>query len=203
MIKVNNNSEATKRNNSVPVKEEPKNTGLQDLKNNLEEERTKYDMLNEQYQTLEKDYEKVKTDLGESKKKIKELTTQLVEYKTSTYSKILELQESIDMKDLEISELNDKIGNTNEMIFSPEEPMITVGFTSPNKEIDNYSKEYKESEIFSRIEEELYNQFPEFKDKDTYLMLNENKIKRFKSLKENEIKSGDVIEVRIYGEENK
>ena len=203
MIKVNNNSEATKRNNSVPVKEEPKNTGLQDLKNNLEEERTKYDMLNEQYQTLEKDYEKVKTDLGESKKKIKELTTQLVEYKTSTYSKILELQESIDMKDLEISELNDKIGNTNEMIFSPEEPMITVGFTSPNKEIDNYSKEYKESEIFSRIEEELYNQFPEFKDKDTYLILNENKIKRFKSLKENEIKSGDVIEVRIYDEENK
>ena len=203
MLKVNNNSEATKRNNSVPIKEETKNTGLKDLQNTLEEERTKYDMLNEQYQTLEKDYEKVKTDLSESKKKIKDLTTQLVEYKTSTYSKILELQESIDMKDLEISTLNDKIGNTNEMIFSPEEPMITVGFTSTNKEIDNYSKEYKESELFSRIEEELYNQFPEFKDKDTYLMLNENKIKRFKSLKENEIKSGDVIEVRIYDEENK
>ena len=54
----------------------------------------------------------------------------------------------------------------------------------------------------SRLEEELYNEYPEFKDKETYLMVRANKIQRFKTLRENNIKNGDVIQVHIYDDDD-
>ena len=80
----------------------------------------------------------------------------------------------------------------------PGDNIIAVGFMSVNQQIQNYSRAYKDTETVSRIEEELYSNYPEFKDKETYLMLNGKKIMRFKTLKENNIKNGDIIQVHIY-----
>ena len=51
--------------------------------------------------------------------------------------------------------------------------------------------------MFVRIEERLYNEFPKFKNNDTYFDVKTNRIKRFKTLDENKIKNGDVINVFI------
>ena len=83
----------------------------------------------------------------------------------------------------------------------PGDNIISIAFISVNQKIQNYNRAYKDTEIISRIEEKLYNEYPEFKEKDTYLMLNTNKIKRFKSLKENNVKDGDIIQIHIYEEE--
>ena len=83
----------------------------------------------------------------------------------------------------------------------PGDRIISIVFNSGNQKIQYYNRAYKDTEIFSRVEEKLYNEYPEFKDKDTYLMIRGNKIKRFKTLKENNIKDGDVIQVHIYDEE--
>ena len=72
---------------------------------------------------------------------------------------------------------------------------------SVNQKIQNYIRAYKDTEIIARIEEELYNEYPEFKNKETYLMVKANKIMRFKTLKENNVKNGDIIQVHIYEDE--
>ena len=87
------------------------------------------------------------------------------------------------------------------MIVMPGDKVIGIGFMSVNQKIQNYIRAYKDTEILARIEEELYNEYPEFKEKETYLMIRANKIKRFKSLKENDIRNGDIIQVHIYDEE--
>ena len=99
------------------------------------------------------------------------------------------------MKNQEISQLYMRINNKNDngLNFMPGDKIIGIGFESVNQKIKNYVRAYKDTEITSRIEEKFYNEYPEFKEKETYLMLNANKIKRFKSLKENDVKDGDII----------
>ena len=54
-----------------------------------------------------------------------------------------------------------------------------------------------ENESISRLEEELYNQYPKYKDLDTYLLCNGKILKRFRTVKENNIKKYDTILVNI------
>ena len=103
------------------------------------------------------------------------------------------------MKNQEISQLYARINNNSSGVkFMPGDNIVAVIFTSVNQKIQNYGRAYKDTETVARLEEELYNNYPEFKDKETYLMLNANKIMRFKTLKENNIKNGDIIQVHIY-----
>jgi hypothetical protein len=108
----------------------------------------------------------------------------------------------IDMKNQEISQLYSRINSGNNGVkFMPGDNIISIGFMSVNQKIQNYNRAYKDTEIFARVEQELYDEYPEFKEKETYLMNKANKIKRFKTLKENNIRNGDVIQVHIYEDE--
>ena len=61
------------------------------------------------------------------------------------------------------------------------------------QEINNCSLVCKNTDLFVRLEERLYNDFPQFKNYETYFEKNTKIIKRFKTLDENEIKNKDVI----------
>ena len=78
--------------------------------------------------------------------------------------------------------------------------MLAIGFTSRIQKIKNYILPYKDSELLVRIEEKLYNEYSEYKEKETYFIVGANKIKRFKALKENNIKSGSIIMSNIIEE---
>ena len=179
---------------------------LQEL---LIEEKSKNDILNEKINKLEKDLynekdakNKLNKQLEEANKKIRDLSDQLTNLNASNQkNKIIELQNTIDMKNKEISELYVRINNNNNnngVKFMTGDNIIGIGFMSVNQEIQHFNRAYKDTEIMARIEEDLYNEYPEFKEKDTYLMHNANKIKRFKTLKENNVKNGDIIQVHIY-----
>ena len=56
-----------------------------------------------------------------------------------------------------------------------------------------YPLSCKNTDSFVRLEEKLYDEYPEYKDYDAYFMVNGSKIKRFRSLDENNIKQGDTI----------
>ena len=43
------------------------------------------------------------------------------------------------------------------------------------------------------MEEKLYEEFPEYKETDNYFLVNGNKVKRFKTIKENNIKNGKPV----------
>ena len=102
------------------------------------------------------------------------------------------------------SKLNDKLKsklNDNSLEnFQPGDKILAIGFTSCDQKINNFFLPCKDSELFVRIEEKLYNEYSEYKDKETYFVFGANKIKRFKTLKENNIKSGSLIMLNIYEE---
>ena len=56
----------------------------------------------------------------------------------------------------------------------------------------------KNTDIFVKLEEELYDEYPEYKEVNTYFTCNGKVIKRFKSIQENDIKNHDKILLNIY-----
>ena len=100
--------------------------------------------------------------------------------------------------------LNNNLINNNYVISSkPGEKILSINFVSNGFQgIMNYSLPCKNTDLFVRLEEKLNNDYPELKDKETYFLVNGRKIKRFKTLDENQIKSNDVINLFLYGDQN-
>ena len=115
--------------------------------------------------------------------------------------KISELANLVNEKDREINELKQKINNNmNNSLrnIGPNESIMAINFTSFDQKF-HYCLPCKNTDIFVRLEEKLYNEFPDYKEYDNiYFMGNANKIKRFKSLDDNKIKSGDTIILNFF-----
>ena len=62
----------------------------------------------------------------------------------------------------------------------------------------NYCIPCKNVDIFVRLEEKLYNEYPKYKDLNTYFTVNGRVNKRFKSIKENDLKNFDKILLNVY-----
>ena len=87
--------------------------------------------------------------------------------------------------------------NAREITYiNPGEKIMTINFVSQgNQEIINYSLPCKNTELFVRLEEKLYQDYPKFKNYETFFEVRTKRIKRFKTIEENDIRSGDVISV--------
>ncbi len=48
-----------------------------------------------------------------------------------------------------------------------------------------------------KVEEKLYEEYPEYKDTENHFIHNGNEIKRFKTVEENNIKSGKPIILKL------
>ena len=82
--------------------------------------------------------------------------------------------------------------------IKPGEKIIAVNFLSMgNQDIINYCLPCKNTDLFVRLEEKLYQDFPQFKDYETYFEVKARRIKRFKTLDENKINCNDIISVFI------
>lgn len=75
------------------------------------------------------------------------------------------------------------------------EKLLTVIFQSLDQKV-HYSLICKDSEKFNLVENRLYEVYPQYEERDNCFYVNGNKIKRGKTLKENNIKYGDMIAVR-------
>ena len=85
----------------------------------------------------------------------------------------------------------------------PGEKIFSVNFVSMGfQDIGHYSLVCKNTDLFVRLEEKLNNDYTQLKDKETYFMVNGRRIKRFKTLDENQIKSNDVINLFLIDDEN-
>ena len=54
-----------------------------------------------------------------------------------------------------------------------------------------------------RLEEKLINDFPVLRENDLYYEVNERRIKRYKTLEENNIKNNDIINLFLIDSEKK
>ena len=73
------------------------------------------------------------------------------------------------------------------------EESIELVFNSIDQKIQNYKINCLSSNVFAEVEERLYKEFPEFREKDNYFLINGIKVKRFKTISQNDIKSGQII----------
>ena len=94
---------------------------------------------------------------------------------------------------------DDSKSNYSITSIKPGEKIYAINFVSMGfQDIVNYAIPCKNTDLFVRLEEKLNNDFPQLKERETYFKVNTRRIKRFKTLDENKIKSGDIINVFVY-----
>ena len=120
-------------------------------------------------------------------------------------SKINSLNKNLDLKNLEIKNLTNYYNNeltklsqsTSSLEFcKPGEKIMAVNFITTDETL-NLASPCKNTDIFAKLEEQLYNEYPQFKDFNTYFTVGGNIVKRFKTIEENKIKKSDSIILNI------
>ena len=151
--------------------------------------------------------------LNLEKQKNNNLTKQLNLYKNQVlqlHSEINSLKKDLDSKNIEIQNLTNYYNNelkklsksTSSLEFcKPGEKIIAVNFISTDSKV-NLALPCKNTDIFVRLEEQLYDEYPKYKDVNTFFTVNGNIVKRFKTMEENKIKKSDSIILNIYELEN-
>ena len=119
--------------------------------------------------------------------------------------KIKSLEKELNKKNEEIQQLlsqnNKNQGKYKITSINPGEEIMCINFVSmSNQDINNYGLVCKNTDLFIRAEERLYEDFPQFKKYETYFESNGKRIKRFQTLSENNIKDKNVINLFIIEE---
>lgn len=184
---INNNDVKYKKLEEELIKEKNNNKSLNEiiniLKMELSDEKDKVKQLMNTNKSL-KDIEKILEDeLNKEREKFNDLQ-----------KKFNDLKKEVN-KNLNMHNSSNGIESLN-----PGEKAIAINFSSINQKISNFCLVCKNTDIFVKLEEKLYNEYPEYKDIETYFMANGNKIKRFKTLEENKINNGNNIVLHIYEE---
>ena len=182
--KNNNSDKIINENNKIQTNNIKLNKNYNELEIELNKEKDKNKKLNEKIIQLEK-------ELDNERKMVK-----LLQDKINNSSNITELQKLLEQKNKEIEEL--KLRNDPLYSIKPGEKIYAINFTSIDQKIGHYCIPCKNTDIFAKLEIKLYEDYPEYKDKETYFMNNGDRIKRFKSLDENNIKSNDVLMLYTY-----
>ena len=121
-------------------------------------------------------------------------------------NKIKSLEKELNKKNEEIQQLLSQNNNNNQGKYkitsiNPGEEIMCINFVSMgNQDINNYGLVCKNTDLFIRTEERLYEDFPQFKKCETYFEVNGKRIKRFLTLSENNIKDKNVINMFIIEE---
>ena len=126
-------------------------------------------------------------------------------YFISDYN-IDELQKQLDEKRNSNKILEDKIKDLNDTINKLQqdnndiikkyrnEKLISILFvTQGTHDIFNYSMACRPMDLFSSLEERLYQDFPKYKNVKKIFMVHANRISESKTLEENKIKNNDII----------
>ena len=160
-----------------------------------------YETLEEKFnfikngQELKKDLDKLKSKnqiLENKNTKLKKQIEEkeLVKKKLEKESKEYMIEEIIN-KDKEIKELKEKLSRFP-FVLEEGEKYISIIIMSLDEKI-LYSMIYKNTDIFSKIENELYKKYPEYSENENAFYLKRKKIEKNKSLSYNGIKDNDII----------
>ena len=200
-----NNSDNNTNNEIINLRNE-----IQELKNNIDKFRNEIEVLKNENEVLKNENEVLNKENEVLNKKNKVLNKKNISLKNELTIKnedinkykeeLNNLKNSLISKDNTINDLNNKISNLNinnntqnvnindikTILFKSVDHKVDIGFSC------------QDSDIFVRIEEKLYNEYPDYKDLNTYFTVNGLAIKRFRSIKENNLKNFDKIILNVY-----
>ena len=144
------------------------------MENKLNEEINQNKILENKIQALTKELEDDKSknnnltsQLNNANKTIKDLSDKLNSFNLKKDNS--ELKKIINMKNNEINKLKSKLSENTIENIQLGEKILAIGFTICDQIINNFILPFKDSELFVRIEEKLYDEFSDYKEKETYL----------------------------------
>jgi len=170
---------------------EKKENNKEENKNDIENEKNKE--LEEKIKILEEQLRIEKSINNNLKEKIKILEKG---NNIGNMDYILKLINSLLLKEEEIKEMKSRY--PFEILKG--EKIISLIFMSNNQEI-HYSLVCKDSDIFSHVENLLYDIFPKYRETENYFVFEGHKINKYKTLKENNLKNGSIIMLNQIDEE--
>lgn len=171
-----------------------KDETIENLKIELSREQYLTQQLCQKMKILENELNIEKKKTEKESLKVKELNEKnkelqlLLNNNNSNRDNTITLMNKIISKDEEIRELKERFP------FNLEkgEKLISIIFISFNQEI-HYSIICKNTDIFSTVENFLYNEYPKYRETENYFIFNGTKINRNKTLKENKIENSSII----------
>ena len=190
---------------------------INDLKTQLNIEKENYKKLEQKYNQLEQRYNQLYTNNQSNIININQLQSELNRYKNLLSNANLSLQNNtnlnneinnlkeqnkilfnqINIKDNEINNLKLKLQNN--YANKPNVPMkdiMVVNFVTGDGKISNCGIKCLPDETFAEVEEKLYKMYDEYRNTNSnYFICGGRIILRFKKLRENNIKDGDVIQL--------
>ena len=165
---------------------------INELKKILIDEKIKNKRLEEDNQYLKEAINILKKDNEDIPKKLENEINKLNET-------ITKLKNEIMLKDKEIENYKKQNNSINKKqslftLLNVEDKIFSVIFKTEGKEEDlHYKMSYRNSDLFVRLEEKLYNAYPKYKNYEAFFLVNNRKILRFKTMEENNIKDNDII----------
>ena len=190
---------------------------INDLKAQLNIEKENYKKLEQKYIQLEQRYNQLYTNNQSNIININQLQSELNRYKNLLTNANLSLQNNtnlnneinnlkeqnkilfnqINIKDNEINNLKLKLQNN--YAYKPNLSMkdiMVVNFVTGDGKISNCGIKCLPDETFAEVEEKLYKMYDEYRNTNSnYFICGGKIILRFKKLRENKIKNGDVIQL--------
>ena len=180
---INNNSQIYIQNNNIQRDSQTNNnlfyiSQINELKRQLNEEKSKNQILVQQNTELNNIINNLKNNINNYEKRIKLLEKEIKNFN---------------------SDINSLNNSTNSIKYlRPGERILTVNFVSMGfQDIGHYSLACKNTDKYVKLEEKLNNDFKQLNNHDTYFEANGRRIKRFKTLDENNIKSNDIINIFV------
>ena len=168
--------------------EKEKNQELIFENKNLKEKINKLNKENSQIIELKKAINDLNNELNHIKDLKQKMENDLAK-KDSEMQKLLSQKNKnyYDISDISSLKQGDKIIGVN---------FVSMG----TNDIGHYNLVCKNGDLFVRLEERLYNDFPYFKNFETFFEVNGKRIKRFKTVEQNQIKANDIINIFIIEE---
>ena len=181
-------------------------TKINELEKKLNEEKEKNQIIINENNNLTKKINELKIELNQIedlKQTINKLNIELNQLKESK----LKLDNYIRQNNINILNISSQQNNKdvyydlNSLNLNPNDKIISVNFVSMgNNDIGHYSLVCKYKDLFVKLEERLYNDFQQFTNYETYFEANGRRVKRFKTLEQNNIKNNDIINIFIIEE---
>ena len=179
------------------------------IKKQLDSEKNNNQILNKKISELEEKNRNLEKLLKEEKNKNNNLIKENTRLKEENNKKQnnhnyynsnlnIDITKALLEKDKMINELNNKL-KRYPFELNDGEYLISLIIYLPNQA--QFSMICKNTEKFHKIEERLYEKFEKYKETDNFFLFYGKKVSRFNTLKENFINDGDIIQMKIYGDE--
>ena len=159
------------------------------LKEQLNNEKEKNKLLTKELNFEKNKFSNLNNELILKIQMISQLNSQINSLQIELNSTKIKLQNLLDSYN--------KLKQSKSNFLKPGEIIMAVNITTTDQKF-YYPIVCKNTDIFAKLEEKLYNEYPEYKEMNTYFNVNGSTIKRFKSMDENKIKNADLIILNVY-----